>query len=118
VSATRFDLVTFDSPSTDELARFWSAAADLHEVEREDVDRWIVLADRGGVRRIGIQRGEVRPGSIHLDLACEPDVFVAELDRLIALGARAVAEPRVEEYGSIVNLADPDGNLFDLCAYS
>ncbi|HSP27399.1 MAG TPA: VOC family protein [Ilumatobacteraceae bacterium] len=118
MSATRFDLVTFDSPATDELARFWSAAADLHEVEREDVDRWIVLADRGGVRRIGIQRGNAQPGSIHLDLACAPDMFDIELDRLLTLGARALAEPRVEPYGSIANLCDPDGNRFDLCAYS
>lgn len=118
MTGSRFDLVTFDSPTTDELARFWSAAADLHEVEREDVDRWIVLADRVGVRRIGIQRGVTRPGSIHVDLACAPEVFDTELERLIALGARAVAEPRVEPYGSIANLADPDGNLFDLCAYS
>jgi predicted enzyme related to lactoylglutathione lyase len=118
VSSTSFDLVTIDSPATDELARFWSAAADLHEVEREDVDRWIVLADRAGVRRIGIQRGAVRPGSIHLDLACAPDVFDTELERLVALGARTVAAPRVEPYGSIANLADPDGNLFDLCAYA
>jgi predicted enzyme related to lactoylglutathione lyase len=118
VNAARFDLVTFDSPATDALARFWSAAAGLHEVEREDVDRWIVLADAGGVRRIGIQRGAVRPGSIHLDLACAPEAFGSELDRLIALGAHAVGEPRVEPYGSIANLADPDGNLFDLCAYS
>ena len=122
MSATSFDLVTFDSPATERLAHFWSAAVDLHEVEREDVDRWIVLADRGGVRRIGIQRCDTRPGSqpgsVHLDLACAPEVFDTELDRLIALGARAVAEPRVEAYGSIANLSDPDGNLFDLCAYS
>ncbi len=117
MSAASFDLVTFDSPTTDELARFWSAAADLHEIEREDVDRWIVLADRGGVRRIGIQRGATRPGSIHVDLACAPEAFETELDRLVGLGARVMGEPRVEPYGAIVNLADPDGNLFDLCAY-
>jgi predicted enzyme related to lactoylglutathione lyase len=118
VTGTRFDLVTLDSPATDELARFWSAAADLHEIEREDVDRWIVLADRAGMRRLGIQRGVTRPGSVHLDLACTPEAFEAELDRLVALGARALAAPRVESYGSIANLADPDGNLFDLCAYA
>ena len=117
MSGSSFDLVTLDSPATERLARFWAAAADLHEVEREDVDRWIVLADRGGVRRIGIQRGVTRTGSIHLDLACAPDAFDSEVDRLVALGARAVAEPRVEPYGSIANLSDPDGNLFDLCAY-
>ncbi len=33
------------------------------------------------------------------------------------LGARLVAPPRREPYGSIANLCDPDGNPFDLCAY-
>ena len=118
VNAAHFDLVTLDSPATDELARFWSVAADLHEVEREDGDRWIVLADRAGVRRMGIQRGVTRPGSVHLDLACAPELFGAELGRLLGLGARARGEPRIEPYGSIANLSDPDGNPFDLCAYS
>jgi predicted enzyme related to lactoylglutathione lyase len=115
--ATRFDLVTIDSPHTDVLAAFWSAALDLHEVEREDEDRWIVLADRGGTRRLGIQRGVTRPGSIHLDLSCGPPDFDAELQRLVDLGATRLGAPRREAYGSIVNLADPDGNPFDLCAY-
>ncbi|HSL73467.1 MAG TPA: VOC family protein [Ilumatobacteraceae bacterium] len=113
----RFDLVTIDSPSTDPIARFWSAALGLHEVEREDGDRWLVLADADGTRRLGIQRGDVRPGSVHLDLACGPEQFELELERLVGLGARLLAEPRREPYGSIANLADPDGNAFDLCAY-
>jgi predicted enzyme related to lactoylglutathione lyase len=115
--ATRFDLVTIDSPHPDGLASFWSAALDLHEVEREDGDRWIVLADGDGTRRIGIQRGLHRPGSIHLDLSCAPDDFDGELGRLVELGASRLVEPRREPYGSIVNLSDPDGNPFDLCAY-
>ena len=113
----RFDLVTMDSPDTDALAAFWSAALDLHEVEREDGNRWIVLADGNGTRRLGIQRGVTRPGSIHLDLSCAPGEFDAELDRLTQLGATRVHEPRREPYGSIVNLADPAGHPFDLCAY-
>ena len=80
---SRFDLVTVDSPDTDAIARFWSEAARLHEVEREDVDRWIVLADGDGVRRLGIQRGVTRSGSIHLDLACESASFDDELTRLV-----------------------------------
>ncbi len=112
-----FDLVTLDSPGTESLAAFWSAALDLHEVEREDIDRWIVLADTDGIRRIGLQRGETRSGSVHLDLACRPDEFAGELQRLVTLGATIVDEPRHEPYGSIVNLRDPDGNVFDLCAY-
>ncbi len=112
-----FDLVTIDSPDTDECARFWSAALGLREVEREDVDRWIVLADGDGVRRLGIQRGVTRAGSMHLDLVCERADFDSEVERLVGLGARLAAPPRREAYGSIANLADPDGNPFDLCAY-
>ncbi len=114
---TRFDLVTIDSPHTDRLAAFWRDVLHLHESEREDGDRWIVLSSSDGVRRIGIQRGAHRPGGTHLDLACEPDEFDAEVGRLLGLGAVELLAPRHESYGSIVNLADPDGNAFDLCAY-
>ena len=115
--ATRFDLVTVDSPHTDALAGFWSAVLGLHEVEREDGDRWIVLADEDGRRRIGLQTGAARPGSMHLDLACSPDEFDGEVARIVELGATQLGPPRREPYGSIANLVDPDGNPFDLCAY-
>jgi predicted enzyme related to lactoylglutathione lyase len=114
---TRFDLVTIDSPRTDVLATFWSAVLGLTETEREDGDRWIVLSSGDGVRRIGLQRGEHRAGTVHLDLACGPDEFEAERDRILALGATETRPPRVEHYGSIANFVDLDGNLFDLCAY-
>jgi len=113
----RFDLVTFDTTSTDALADFWKAALDLVEVEREDGDRWIVLASADGIRRLGFQRGEARGGSAHLDLRCAPDEFDAECARLLALGATPARPPRREPYGSIANLVDPAGYLFDLCAY-
>jgi predicted enzyme related to lactoylglutathione lyase len=114
----RFDLVTLDAEHPDRIASFWAAALDLDEVEREDGDRWIVLAERSGQRRIGVQRGAPRVGSVHLDLACDPTAFVAEVARLVGLGARVVGGPRVERYGSIVNLVDPEGTAFDLCAYT
>ncbi len=115
--ASVFDLVTIDAPDAKACARFWSAALALHEVEREDVDRWIVLADVGGRRRLGVQRGVTRAGSMHLDVACDPADFDSEIERLVGLGARLVAPARREAYGSIANLVDPDGNPFDLCAY-
>lgn len=115
--AATFDLVTLDSPRTDHLAEFWSAALGLVEVQREDGDRWIVLASPDGRRRIGLQRGAHVPGSVHLDLACSPDEFNTEVGRLLALGASECQPRRIEPYGKIANLADPDGNLFDLCAY-
>jgi catechol 2,3-dioxygenase-like lactoylglutathione lyase family enzyme len=112
-----FDLVTIDTPDTQRLAEFWCAALGLHESEREDHDRWVVLSSVDGVRRIGLQRGEHRAGGIHLDVSCAPADFHHECDRLIALGAAELQPRRTEHYGSIANLADPDGNLFDLCAY-
>ena len=114
---TSFDLVTLNSPTPDAAVAFWCAALRLQETEREDGDRWIVLSDHAGVRRIGVQRGAVRPGTVHLDLACRPDEFGSEVARLRALGAYLLAPARHEPYGSIANLADPDGNPFDLCAY-
>lgn len=112
-----FDLVTIDTPDTDRLAAFWTAALGLIETEREDGARWIVLSELDGTRRIGLQHGEHRPGGIHLDLRCEHGEIESEHQRLLALGATTVSPVRIEPYGSIVNLVDPDGNALDLCAY-
>lgn len=113
----RVDLVTLDSPDPDAVARFWCAALELVVSQREDDGRWLVLSDSDGIRRLGLQRGAAVVGSIHLDLVCEADEFDGSLQRLVEEGAVALAAPRTEPYGRIVNLADPDGNLFDLCAY-
>jgi predicted enzyme related to lactoylglutathione lyase len=116
--AARFDLVTIASQHPDRLATFWCTAAGLRETEREDGDRWLVLSDADGTRRIGLQRGEHRSGGVHLDLTCKRDELEAEVARLVALGAALLRPVRHESYGTIANLADLDGNLFDLCAYS
>ena len=116
--AAGFDLVTLDG-DTAALAAFWSAALALVELEREDDGRWIVLGEVDGFRRLGLQRGRHRPhGSVHLDLRCGLDKFDAEVERLVELGAEVVRSARREPYGSIINFADPQGNSFDLCAYS
>lgn len=117
MSRTSFDLITIDTEKTDALALFWSQAMGLHESEREDGDRWIVLSDETGVRRMGFQRGVNGAGAIHLDLACSLADFDAERERLLQIGARETRPPRTEPYGRIANMADSDGNLFDLCAY-
>ena len=114
---TRFDLVTFDVPETERAAEFWKAALGLVELQREDVDRWIVVGEATGLRRIGLQRGPVRPGTVHLDLMCDPEAFEGEVARLQDLGAELASPVRRESYGSIANLFDPFGYAFDLCAY-
>ncbi|MCE2817710.1 MAG: hypothetical protein LW686_03545 [Ilumatobacteraceae bacterium] len=114
---THFDIVTLDSPNTNELALFWAGVLELHEVEREDGDRWILLATSNGQRTMGFQRGERVRGSVHLDLSCAVENFDDERKRLLKLGATETREQRDEPYGRIANFADLDGNLFDLCAY-
>ncbi len=115
---SRFDLVTLNVADPVLMATFWCAALDLHETEREDGDRWLVLSGPDGTRRLGLQRGVPSQGSVHLDLMCGPDEFESEVRRLVDLGAVAQQPPRVETYGSMINLADPEGNPFDLCAYA
>ena len=124
-----FDLVTVDAVDSVALAAFWATSCGLTEVEREDDGRWIVLAEPAtGLRRLGIQRiGGLLPAQaawagdrkarIHLDLRCGVGEIDAEVARLVSLGASVVRSSRDETYGRIVTLADPEGNLFDLCAY-
>jgi hypothetical protein len=129
-----FDLVTIDASDSVSLASFWASALHLVECEREDNGRWIVLATAAtqqspSVRRIGIQRipglkpkpavwdGDLK-SRIHLDVRCEPREFNAEVERLIRSGALELRTRRTESYGSIATLADPEGNVFDVCAYN
>ena len=117
VTASRIDIVTLNTPRTNELSKFWADLLGLQEIEREDGDRWILLGDSLGGRTIGFQRGEHVGGSIHFDLSCSVSDFPTERERLIKLGATETRAMRNEPYGLIANFADLDGNLFDLCAY-
>ena len=89
----------------------------LQEIEREDGDRWILLGTPEGRRTMGFQRGQHVHGSVHVDLSCVVDHFDQERERILRLGASETRDQRRESYGLIANFADPDGNLFDLCAY-
>ena len=117
VTASRFDIVTLNSPRTNELAKFWAELLGLQEIEREDGDRWILLGDTNGARTMGFQRGEHVAGSIHIDLSCSTSDFPNERERILRLGAVETRPMRSEPYGLIANFADVEGNLFDLCAY-
>ena len=117
MTASRLDIVTLNSPRTNELAKFWAELLGLQEIEREDGDRWILLGNTNGGRTIGFQRGEHVAGSIHIDLSCSTSDFPNERERILRLGAVETRPMRSELYGLIANFADVDGNLFDLCAY-
>ena len=127
-----FDLVTIDVADDVAMAAFWAATLNLEEIESEDGGRWRVfglrLPNGSTIRRLGLQRipnlaaatqhweGPSKSRQ-HLDLKCTPAEFNAEVDRVVALGATELRPRRTEYYGSIATLADPEGNLFDICAY-
>ena len=117
MTASSFDIVTLNTPRTNELSKFWAELLGLQEIEREDGDRWILLGDSNGGRTVGFQRGEHVAGSIHIDLSCTTEAFPNERERILQLGAIETRAMRSEPYGLIANFADLDGNLFDLCAY-
>jgi catechol 2,3-dioxygenase-like lactoylglutathione lyase family enzyme len=117
MTASHFDIVTLNTLRTNELSKFWAELLGLQEIEREDGDRWILLGDTNGGRIIGFQRGEHVDGSMHLDLSCSTGDFPIERERILRLGAIETRPMRSEPYGLIANFADPDGNLFDVCAY-
>lgn len=128
-----FDLATIDAVDSQRLSTFWAAVLHLEEIESEDGGRWRVLGLRqtngSPIRRLGIQRipnlvaaASTWEGSNksrqHLDLKCSFEEFDTEVDRVVGLGATELRPRRAEYYGSIATLADPESNLFDICAYS
>ncbi len=119
------DIVT-DCTHPAALARFWAQALDDYEVAPYDDDERARLRTIGvidveddptvlvqptgegtGPRLwfVSVPESKVVKNRVHLDLRAT-DV-AAEVDRLVALGARVV-----EDRGTYVVLADPEGNEF------
>ena len=93
---------------------FWAPARDYvprHEAEPD----WVILQPREGegpnLSLDGVGADPPRFPDIHLDLYARDQS--AEVDRLIALGARRVEDwPYPDEPIDYVVLQDPDGNRF------
>jgi len=106
--------VVLDSPDPFALAPFWVAASGWAEVARDDSS--VSLADPAGpgprleILRVGDPK--VAKNRVHIDTAPRAgDDQAAEVDRLLALGARHVDIGQGDQISWVV-LADPDGNEF------
>jgi hypothetical protein len=119
--------VVFDSAHPASLARFWAAAVDGYDVapyDKAELDRLraagiddpeddptvLVEPSASGTPRLWFQlvpESKLVKNRVHLDLTCA-DV-AAEVERLIGLGGRVLAER-----GQWVTMADPEGNEFDV----
>jgi hypothetical protein len=98
-----------------EMARgiqFWSAALDYKLLREPDWDWAILVSNRGSGPRLAIKLVTSDAESHqrhHLDLFAGDRQ--AEIERLLALGARRV-DWKYEEGADYVVLEDPDGNRF------
>ena len=101
--------VTFDCSSALLLATFWAGALGSNvDVDSTDERAWVEPAGWGGpnlwFRKV--PEGKVAKNRQHFDLRAVGPVS-AEVDRLVALGARVLAHD-----GDLVVMADPEGNEF------
>ncbi|GAA0230971.1 VOC family protein [Saccharothrix mutabilis subsp. mutabilis] len=103
--------ITIDTADPRKLADFWTKA--LNTEVAHDWGEYLILAPSSeGGPQLGLQRvDDAVPGKnrIHFDAVVEDRV--AEVARLISLGATEVAEHTVPGLTWTV-LADPDGNQF------
>lgn len=93
---------------------FWAAALDYVPRYEPEPD-WVILQPRTGSGPcLSLNAGETRPAAvphIHLDLYAADQG--AEVERLLALGARRVEDwPYPDDPHDFVVLEDPDGNRF------
>ena len=101
--------VTFDCGDALVLATFWAEALGSNVDEDSTADRaWVEPAGWGGpnmwFRRV--PEGKTAKNRQHFDLRAVGPVK-AEVDRLVALGARVLSED-----GELTVMADPEGNEF------
>ena len=107
--------VTFMTRDPARLADFWAAA--LGFTERRDEDGEVLIADaewsrpRFTFQRVDGDEGAARPQSVHVDLSAAED-RVAEVARLVALGAEERRSVSMDDGWTWTVLADPDGNEF------
>ncbi|HEY3143561.1 MAG TPA: VOC family protein [Acidimicrobiales bacterium] len=114
--ALRLGNVTFDCDDTLAVAGFWSAALgrsidpDPTEVfasvgiSDEETPKWYFAK---------VPESKAAKNRCHVDLYAENrDAVPTEVERLVALGATVIRDPK-EEYGAYwATLQDPEGNEF------
>ena len=108
--------VTFDTSGDPyELAQFWSQVLGrpLHEDDKPgDPEAALVAPGEPTVLFIRVPEGKVVKNRVHVDLQPQDRTRDEEVDRLIGLGAKLVADHRRADGTGWALLADPEGNEF------
>ncbi|GAA4362947.1 VOC family protein [Actinomadura verrucosospora] len=109
--ASRFYHLVVDSREPSVLAEFWAAVLDQPVLYRSE-DEVIVGADPHtypGLCFLRVDGTKAVKNRLHIDL--DPDDQEAEVQRILALGARRVDIGQSADVSWVV-LADPEGNEF------
>jgi hypothetical protein len=109
--------ITVDCHDPYELSRWWSEATGWpqHEEDRPgDEEAAVVPPDPRlpWLLFIRVPEGKVVKNRVHLDLAPTAGTRDQQVDRLVGLGARLVADHRRPDGTGWAVLADPEGNEF------
>jgi catechol 2,3-dioxygenase-like lactoylglutathione lyase family enzyme len=115
--AAVFTELVVDSRDPEALAAFWADVLGWRAVPHGDGDYWV--AQRAGpvgpgpvLTFVRVPEAKAGKNRLHIDLNPSGCDQAAELDRLLALGARRADVGQGEQ--SWVVLADPEGNEFCL----
>lgn len=112
--ALKFTELCLDASDIDALAQWWSGVLGWPKEPTDDGD--VILRAPAGAGPdwlfLAVPEGKTVKNRIHFDFT--PDDQQAEVDRLVALGARPVDIGQGEQ--SWVVLADPEGNEFCVLA--
>ncbi|MFD1149963.1 VOC family protein [Saccharothrix hoggarensis] len=105
-------MITFDTIDPHRLADFWTKALGT-SIQHDWGGEFLMLAPAAGTTlQVGLQKVEApTPGKNRVHFDAHVEDRVAEVARLVALGATEVAEHTVPGLTWTV-LADPDGNQF------
>ena len=114
--ALTVDWITIDCGNAVALAQFWKAALDYVELYRSvpgDDEGEVLVGPKSGrgprLLLLDTPDEKTTKNRLHLDL--RPDDRDAEVERLVALGARRIDIGQGEDVTWVV-LADPEGNEF------
>lgn len=111
----RFTEICIDSHDTAAQARWWSQALGWTVIPADDDGEWVLRPPGAAGPEwlfLPVPEGKSIKNRIHFDFT--PDDQQAEVQRLIALGARHVDIGQGEQ--TWVVLADPEGNEFCVLA--
>jgi hypothetical protein len=117
---SRLAVIAIDAADPHAIAEFWAAVLGWRIVE-EDADGLVSIAPEGAewptIDVVPVPEPKTVKNRLHLDLRADGSTQAAEVERLLALGARH-ADVGQDPDSSWTVLADPEGNEFCILSRS